>query len=72
MNAQNNLHNCYSYGRNQLFLGLNPNLPSFLVDDLSAIEETSIVLLRKHLNVIYDSRKAFIESMSNKKLLREI
>ena len=72
-NAKNILHSYYCYSPNQLVVGHNPTLPSFLVNDLSTIEKTSTGLHRKLLNVMYDSRKAFTgESKSNEILCRAI
>ena len=65
VNAKNSLHNCYDYSPNQLVFGNNPSLPSFFINDLPAIEESAIDLLRKHLNAMSESRKAFLECEAN-------
>ena len=72
VNVKNSLHICCGYSSNQHVFGHNSSLSFFLVNNLFAMEETSRELLRKHMNVMYDSRKAFTESESNQKLGRAI
>ena len=72
VNVKNSLHICCGYSSNQHVFGHNSSLSFFLVNNLSAMEETSRELLRKHMNVMYDSQKAFTESESNQKLGRAI
>lgn len=52
----------------QIVFEFNTSLPYFSLNNLPAMEETASKLLRKHLNTMYGSRKAFIESETNQKL----
>ena len=72
VNAKNSLHNCYGYSPNQLVFGHNPSLPSILTNALPAMEDSTNELLKRHLNAIAESRKAFIECEANEKLRRAI
>ena len=72
VNAKNSLHNCYGYSPNQLVFGHNPSLPSILANELPAFEDSPSELLKRHLNAIAESRKAFIECEANEKLRRAI
>ena len=49
----------------QLVFGHNLSLPSFLVNDLPAMEESASDLLRKHLNVLSELHKTFLECEAN-------
>ena len=52
----------------QIVFEFNTSLPYFSLNNLPAMEEAASKLLRKHLNTMYGSRKAFIESETNQKL----
>ena len=74
VNAKNSLHNCYGYSPNQLVFGHNPSLPSFLFNDLPAMEQSASDLLRKHLHAMSESRMLCqnLECEANEKLRRAI
>lgn len=56
----------------QIVFEFNTSLPYFSLNNLPAMEEAASKLLRKHLNTMYGSRKAFIESETNQKLRLEL
>ena len=68
VNAKSSLHNCHGYSPNQLVFGHNPSLPSVLTYGLPVMEDSTSKLLKRHLNAIAESRKAFIECEVNEKL----
>ena len=59
------LHNCYGYSPNEWAFGHNPSLTLFLVNDLPAINECANDLLKKHVNAMSESHKAFLVMLSN-------
>ena len=65
VNAKNSLHNCYGYSPNEWAFGHNPSLTLFLVNDLPAINECANDLLKKHVNAMSESHKAFLVMLSN-------
>lgn len=57
----------------QLVFGRNPNLPSVLVDDIPALEGSTISeTVGKHINTLHASRKAFIAAETCEKIRRAL
>ena len=67
--AKNSLTNVYGYSPNQLVFGRNPKLPNIITDGPPTWEDGNVSLaLRRHLNALHATRKAFIASESCSKL----
>ncbi|CAC5380794.1 unnamed protein product [Mytilus coruscus] len=67
--ARNTLQMWNGFSRHQLVFGLNPSLPNILKDTLPALEgRTSSEEFAKHLNILHDSRKAYIQSESDERI----
>ena len=67
--VKNSLQMWSGFSSNQLVLGFNPRLPSIMCDPLPSMNETTLSeVLATHLNIINDSRKAFIQSEAEKKI----
>ena len=71
ISTKNTLHSVHRFSPNQLVFGRNPNLPSFLIDKLPALEGicTSEVVAS---NLMYAARKQFIMCESSEKLRRAL
>ena len=66
--AKNSLQNYNGFSPNQLVFGHNINIPSVLVDNLSALESTtSSDIIRKNMNAMHVARQKFIEAESSEK-----
>ena len=66
ISAENALHTCSGYSRNQLVLGKSPNFSSILTNKPPALKDiTHSKLVLEHLNAMHAARKAFIEAESN-------
>ena len=71
--ARNSLQMWNGFSSHQLVFGLNPNLPNILKDTLPALEgRTSSEEFAKHLNILHDSRKAYIQSESDERIRRAL
>ena len=69
--AKNPLKNVFGYSPNQLAFGKNPNLPTAIGSEPSALEGVSSrKLIADHLNCLHTTRKAFIESEASDKIER--
>ena len=73
VSAKNSLHNRNGYSPNQLTMGYNPNMPSFLNNKLPALEAlSSSEVVAQNLNAMHASRKSFIQSEASSKLMRAL
>ena len=73
ISAKNTLHSVHGFSPNQLVFGRNPNLPSFLIDKLPALEGVSTSeVVASNLNAMHAARKQFIMSESSEKLRRAL
>ena len=67
--AKNTLHSVHGFSPNQLVFGRNPNLPSFLIDKLPALEGVSTrEVIASNLNAMHAARKQFKMCESSEKL----
>ena len=73
ISAKNTLHSVHGFSPNQLVFGRNPNLTSFLIDKLSALEGVSTSeVVASNLNTMHIARKQFIMCESLEKLRRAL
>ncbi|XP_033105174.1 uncharacterized protein LOC117107578 [Anneissia japonica] len=73
INAKKCLHNVYGFSPFQIAMGRNPDLPSVLNDKLQALEGQSVcVQVAKHINVMYNARKEFLNTESSEKYRRAL
>ena len=71
--ARNSLQMWNGFSSHQLIFGKNPNLPGIMTDGLPALEgSTSSERLAQHLNAMYATRRAYIESESNERIRRAL
>ena len=67
ISAKNTLHSVHGFSPNQLVLGRNPNLPSFLNDKLPALGVSTREVVASNLNAMHAARKQFIKCKSLEK-----
>ena len=73
INAKNALQMVYGYSPYQLVFGVNPNLPSVLVDKPPALEGTTISkMFASHLNTLHSARRAFMQAESSERIRRAL
>ena len=73
ISIKNSLHSVHGLSPNQLVFCRNPNLPSFLNDQLSALEGVSTSeVVASNLNAMHAARKQFIKCESLEKLRRAL
>ena len=73
VSAKNTLHNFNGYSPNQLVFGRNPNYPSFLNDQLPALEGVSTSeMIASIINAKHAAWRAHIENESSEKLRRAV
>ena len=73
ISAKNTLQSVHRFSTNQLVFGRNPNLPSFLIDKLPALEGVfASEVVASSLNAMHAVRKQFIMSESSEKLRRAL
>ena len=73
INAKNSLQMVHGWSPYQLVFGSNPNLPSVLIDKPPALGGSTISeMFAKHLNTLYASRKAFIQSECSERIRRAL
>ena len=73
ISAKNTLHSIHRFSPNELVFGRNPNLPSFLIDKLPALEGVSTSeVVASNLNAMHAARKQFIMCESSEKLTRAL
>ena len=61
------------FSSHQLVFGHNPNLPGIMTDKLPALEGTTqSEAFAKHLNVLHDARKAYIQTEADERLRRAL
>ena len=71
--AKNSMAMVYGYSSNQLVFGCNPKLPNIVNGGLPALEgKTFSETLAKHLNVLHDARRAFIESENSERIRKAL
>lgn len=71
--ARNSLQMYLGFSSHQLVFGINPNLPNVLTDKLPAMNETTgSEVFAKHLNVLRESREAFIRTDANMRIKRAL
>lgn len=71
--ARNSLSMWNGFSSHQLVFGHNPNLPSIMTDKLPALEGTTqSEAFAKHLNVLHDARKAYIQTEADERLRRAL
>ena len=73
INAKNSLSNVHGFSPYQLVFGLNPRLPSTLVNKPPALEEFSVSkMVAANLKAMQEARKAFMSSESSEKIARAL
>lgn len=73
VNAKNSLQMVHGWSPYQLVFGANPNLPSVLIDNPPALQGSTVSeMFAKHLNTLYASRKAFIQSECSERIRRAL
>ena len=71
--ARNSLQMWSGYSSHQLVFGKNPNLPNIMNAELPALEgSTTSEVFSKHLNVLHDSRKAYIQTEASERIRRAL
>ena len=71
--ARNALQMWNGFSSHQLVFGQNPNLPAIMKDGLPAlIGATSSKVFADHLNVLHESRRAFMQSESSERIRRAL
>ena len=71
--ARNSLSMWNGFSSHQLVFGQNPNLPGIMTDKLPALEGTTrSEAFAKHLNVLHDARKAYIQTECDERLRRAL
>ena len=72
-NAKNSSQMVSDWSPYQLVSGVNPHLPSVLVDKAPALEGTAISeVFAEHLNALYSARRAFIQAESLERIGRAL
>lgn len=73
VHAKNSLQMVEGYSPYQLVFGRNPTLPSVVIDELPALEGTTISQnFAKHINALHSSRQAFIKAESEERIRRAL
>ena len=63
----------YGYSPYQLVFGVNPNLPSTLIDKPPALKGTTIrEMFVKHLNALHAGRRAFVEAETSEQIRKAL
>ena len=71
--SKNSLQMICGFSSNQLVFGVNPRLPNVMEENVAALEgSTMSEVLAKHLNILHESRKAFIRSESEERIRRAL
>ena len=71
--SKNSLQMWSGYSSNQLVFGTNPRLPTILCSSLPGLNESTVSeALARHLCVLHDARKAFIQSECDERLRRAL
>ena len=71
--AKNSLYNFHGFSPFTLVFGMNPKIPNTIDSSLPAQENiTTSELLEKHLNLMHQTRAAFIKSESEEKIKRAL
>ena len=71
--ARNTLQMWSGYSSNQLVFGRNPTLPNIMQSELPALDgKTSSETFHKHLNALYETRKAYIKSEADERIRRAL
>ena len=69
INAKNAMQMVFRYSPYQLVFGVNPNLPSTLIDKPPALEGTIISeIFAKHLNALHAGRRVFIQAKTSERI----
>ncbi|KAG1673036.1 DNA polymerase epsilon subunit 2 [Nymphon striatum] len=73
VNAKNALQMVHGWSPYQLVFGINPSLPSVLIDQPPALEGTTMnENFAKHLNALHAGRRAFIQAESSERIRRAL
>ena len=73
VNAKNSLQMVYGYSPYQLVFGINPRLPSVLIDKPPALQGTTMSkVFAEHLNSLNSARRAFIQAESSDRIRRAL
>ena len=71
--AKNSLQMWSGFSSNQLVFGTNPRLPNIMCSNLASWNETTLSeTLAKHLCILHDARKAFMQSESDERIRRAL
>ena len=71
--ARNALQMWNGFSSHQLVFGWNPNLPNIMTDKLPALDgHTSSEILANHLNLLHDTRRAYIEVEADERIRRAL
>lgn len=71
--ARNSLQMWNGFSSHQLVFGTNPNLPNVVQAELPALEGTTTSeAFAKHLNTLYETRKAYIKTEADERIRRAL
>ena len=73
INAKNAMQMVYGYSPYQLVFGVDPNLPSTLLDKPPALEGTTISeKFMKHLNALHAGQRAFVQAETSERIRKAL
>ncbi|CAC5372032.1 unnamed protein product [Mytilus coruscus] len=71
--ARNSLQIWNGFSSHQIMFGKNPSLPNFMQAQLPALEgTTSNDAFAKHLNILHETRKAYIQTEADERIRRAL